>query len=153
MPAKGLGRDGSAAAARGEIIHASAVAVEGRALLILGPSGAGKSALALQMIALGAVLVADDRVALSAQPDGVIAAPAPNIAGLIEARGLGLMRMPHCSGRVVAALQLDRPEPARLPPDDRNMRYCEQDVPLLFRPPGDHVAAIMFLHLQHGREA
>lgn len=136
-----------------EIIHASAVAIDGRGLMILGPSGAGKSALALQMIALGAVLVADDRVALCADAGGLMAAPAPNIAGLIEARGLGLMRMPYEPARVVAALRLDRPEPARLPPDDRFVRYCEQDVPLLFRPPGDHLAAMMILHLQHGREA
>ena len=47
------------------ILHATCVAVDGRGLLILGPSGSGKSALALQLIALGAQLVADDRTRVS----------------------------------------------------------------------------------------
>ena len=68
------------------------LAVAGRGLLILGPSGAGKSALALQIMALGGQLVADDRVELTRQGDEVIArCPAP-LRGLIEARGLGLGR-------------------------------------------------------------
>ncbi|PIY73077.1 MAG: serine kinase, partial [Rhodobacterales bacterium CG_4_10_14_0_8_um_filter_70_9] len=83
----------------GGAIHAScvawAVAGKARGLLILGASGAGKSALALELIALGAALVADDQVALRRVGEAVVAAPPPPLAGLIEARGLGLLRMPH----------------------------------------------------------
>ena len=83
-------------------VHGTAVAVGGRGFLILGPSGAGKSGLALQMIALGADLVADDQVILT-QRDGVVylTAPAP-LAGLVEARGVGLLSVPALSE---AALQ------------------------------------------------
>ena len=66
-------------------IHGSCVAVAGRGLLILGPSGAGKSALALQIMALGGQLVADDRVELTRQGDEVIARCPVALRGLIEA--------------------------------------------------------------------
>ncbi|HHY02835.1 MAG TPA: serine kinase, partial [Paracoccus sp.] len=75
-------------------IHASAVAIEGRGLLILGPSGAGKSSLALALMAQGALLVADDRVLLDASEGQLIAAcPAP-LLGRIEARGVGILAAP-----------------------------------------------------------
>ena len=72
-------------------LHGSAVAVGEHALLITGAAGAGKTTLALEMIALGAELIADDRV--GAWPDGAgrlwLSAP-PNIAGLVEMRGFRL---------------------------------------------------------------
>ena len=76
----------------GPPLHASAVALTPAAgVLILGPSGVGKSSLALRLMALGARLVADDGVALTVQAGALIArAPAP-IAGLIEARGAGIL--------------------------------------------------------------
>ena len=55
------------------IMHASCVAVQGKGVLILGPSGAGKSSLALQLMALGADLVADDRTEISVQNGAAIA--------------------------------------------------------------------------------
>ncbi|HZD25785.1 MAG TPA: HPr kinase/phosphatase C-terminal domain-containing protein [Alphaproteobacteria bacterium] len=76
------------------LIHGTCVAVEGKAVLLRGPSGSGKSDLALRLIAGGAVLVADDQVEVTAEEDGLTArAPAP-IRGLIEVRGVGLVRMP-----------------------------------------------------------
>jgi len=73
------------------ILHASCVSFNGRAALITGSSGSGKSALALELMAYGASLVADDRVVLRAQ-DGQITASAPDtIKGLIEARGFGIL--------------------------------------------------------------
>lgn len=63
------------------ILHASCVALDGRGLLILGPSGSGKSALALELMALGADLVADDRTEIEGQgPDLVAAALRPSRA-------------------------------------------------------------------------
>lgn len=76
------------------IVHASAVAFgpEG-AILIEGPSGSGKSWLAMMLIDQGADLVADDRTVLMAQGGAIYArAPRP-IAGLIEVRGMGLLRL------------------------------------------------------------
>lgn len=97
-------------------LHASAVAFgPQRGVLILGPSGAGKSRLAMAMIGEGAQLVSDDQVLLCASDGELYArAPAP-IAGLIEARGLGLLTLPlRRLARIVLAVDLALP-PARLP--------------------------------------
>ena len=85
-------------------LHATAVAVGGRAALILGPSGAGKSTLALQAIMqpfsdggqpVSAQLVADDRVVVERSGTRLIASPPPSLAGKIEVRGVGILEMPH----------------------------------------------------------
>lgn len=75
-------------------VHGTAVAVGGRGFLILGPSGAGKSGLALQMIALGAELVADDQVNLIRREAAVLLSAPAALSGLIEARGVGLLTVP-----------------------------------------------------------
>ena len=99
-------------------LHGSAIAVGEHGLLIIGAAGAGKSTLALEMIALGAELVADDRVNL--QPEATsqlwLSAP-PGIAGLVEMRGFGLVRLAARS-RVTLKLiaDLDQIETERLPP-------------------------------------
>ena len=98
------------------VLQASAVAIEGRALLILGPPGAGKSSLALALIERGAELIGDDAVTLT--PDGarLIASPPPHIAGLIEVRGVGLIRLPLAAPAPVAlALELGAGPAERLP--------------------------------------
>ena len=83
-------------------VHASAVLVGARAVLIRGPSGSGKSQLALDLIEAGragasllARLVADDRVHLEAVSGRLLARPAEALAGLIEVRGIGLLRVTH----------------------------------------------------------
>ena len=53
------------------LLHGTAVSIDGCGLLILGPSGAGKSSLAIDMLALGAQLISDDRVWLRASPTGL----------------------------------------------------------------------------------
>ncbi len=74
-------------------VHGTAVAVGERGFLFIGPSGAGKSGLALQMIAMGAVLISDDQVMLSVDGKQVqMRAPEP-LRGLIEARGVGLINV------------------------------------------------------------
>ncbi len=79
---------------RSLIMQASVVVIGGRALAIEGPSGSGKSTLALALIDRGARLIGDDGVTLSCADGGVIAAPPPNIAGLIEVHGVGLVTLP-----------------------------------------------------------
>src|ERR1700683_2812319 len=83
----------------GASVHASAVLVQDRAVLIRGPSGSGKSRLAFDLILAGrsgqiaaAVLVCDDRVHLEANQGQIMVRPAPELAGLIEVRGLGIRR-------------------------------------------------------------
>ncbi len=82
-------------------IHATCVALDTGAVLLLGPSGSGKSDLALRLIDAGARLVADDGVFLTPGAQGLVArAPAP-IAGLMEVRGLGVVRVPSLASAVV----------------------------------------------------
>ena len=84
--------------------------------MIIGPSGAGKSSLALQLIALGAVLVADDRTTLTQRDGGWIADAPGTIAGQIEARGVGLLRVPYAGPTpVVLVVDLAQIEADRLP--------------------------------------
>jgi serine kinase of HPr protein (carbohydrate metabolism regulator) len=81
-------------------IHASAVLVGARAVLIKGPPGSGKSRLALALLQAGergmlpfARLVADDRAYVEAHHGRLLVRPAPSLAGLIEVRGLGIRRL------------------------------------------------------------
>ena len=76
-------------------IHATCVDVDGVGVLLRGPPGSGKSDLALRLISDGALLVADDRAELTADGDRVMVSPPPEIAGLMEVRGLGILRLDH----------------------------------------------------------
>ena len=75
------------------LLHATAVAIDGRAVLLRGVSGSGKSDLALRLIDAGARLVADDQSELCRQGDRIIVRAPATIAGLIEVRGIGIMRL------------------------------------------------------------
>jgi len=104
-------------------VHASAVLAGARAVLIRGPPGAGKSRLALELIeaarrgSIGfARLVGDDRVHLQAAGGRLLVRPAPELAGLIELRGLGILRRDHESCAVVGlVVDLDAEDAERLP--------------------------------------
>jgi HPr kinase/phosphorylase len=80
-------------------VHASAVKVGERAVLIRGPSGSGKSRLAFDLILSGrsgqlppAVLVGDDRVRFDTAGGQLFVRAVTELAGLIEIRGLGIRR-------------------------------------------------------------
>ena len=79
-------------------IHASCAALDGAGVLLMGPPGSGKSDLVLRLLRHGFDLVADDRVELE---HGVARAPEA-LAGLLEVRGLGIVRMPHVAEARVA---------------------------------------------------
>ncbi|TKW78601.1 MAG: serine kinase [Bradyrhizobium icense] len=94
-------------------VHASAVLVGASAVLIRGPSGSGKSRLAFELILAGragqvpsAILVGDDRVRLDTSGGKLIVRPAPELAGLIEVRGVGIRRIEHI-GEAVVGLVVD----------------------------------------------
>ncbi|SHM06209.1 Hpr(Ser) kinase/phosphatase [Paracoccus solventivorans] len=132
-------------------IHASAVAVEGRGLLILGPSGAGKSSLALALMAQGALLVADDRVLLDARNGRLIAACPPPLAGRIEARGMGILSAAAAGPVPVAqVVDLGRAETMRLPPR-RSITLQGIALPLVLGPMGPHLAPALRQLLLGGR--
>lgn len=75
------------------LVHATAVAIGGRAVLLRGPSGAGKSDLALRLIDAGADLVADDQCELRRVGGCVLVRAPATIAGLIEVRGIGILSL------------------------------------------------------------
>jgi HPr kinase/phosphorylase len=108
-------------------IHASAVLIAARAVLIGGPAGSGKSRLVLSLIhaaAQGLVsfarLVADDRAHVEATHGRLLVRPADALAGLIEVRGLGIRRLPFEPVAVVGLLvDLAVPEAERLPDQAR----------------------------------
>jgi HPr kinase/phosphorylase len=130
-----------------DIIHASCISAHGKGLLILGPSGAGKSALALQMIALGATLIADDRCEIWAA-SGTLHARAPSaIAGLIEARGIGILRLPYgAQTQVVAAIDLAPPQPVRLPPKN-SLTFAGISIDFLQYYPALHFPSALMCYL------
>lgn len=82
-------------------MHASVVSVKGQAVLLRGPSGFGKSDLALRMMDQGAELVSDDYVELDVQNGQIIARPPIAIQGLMEVRGLGVIKVRHLHEAVV----------------------------------------------------
>ncbi len=75
------------------LVHATTVAIDGEAVLLRGPSGSGKSDLALRLIDGGARLVADDQTLLRRVGSRVVATAPAAIAGLLEVRGVGLVRI------------------------------------------------------------
>ncbi|MCP5074459.1 MAG: serine kinase, partial [Rhodobacteraceae bacterium] len=80
-------------------------------------SGSGKSGLALQLLSLGAELVADDQVELSETESGIKARAPKALAGKIEARFIGVLEAVHCPWTTLCAVvDLDEPETERLPP-------------------------------------
>ena len=87
-----------------ETLHASCVAVEGRAVLISGRSGSGKSDLALRLIDRGAVLVSDDYTIVRRVSGQLLARAPANIEGRMEVRGLGILPFPSISDVPVALL-------------------------------------------------
>ncbi len=108
-------------------IHASCAARDGAGVLLLGAPGSGKSELVLRLLDHGFRLVADDRVEVS---DGVARAPAA-LAGLLEVRGLGIVRLAHqAHARLALAVTLDPPEGGweRMPCP---ARHAALDLPLL----------------------
>ena len=75
------------------MVHATAIAIEGAAVLLRGPPGAGKSDLALRLIDGGARLVADDQAELRRADNQILVSAPAAIAGLIEVRGVGILRV------------------------------------------------------------
>jgi len=99
-----------------EQMHATAIAIEGQGVLILGASGRGKSALALELVAMGARLISDDIVFIELREGVLHAVAPPTSGGRIEARGIGILRVPATPAAPLAlCVDLDRVEPDRLP--------------------------------------
>ena len=114
-----------------ETIHASTVAVEGRAVVISGPSGAGKSDLALRLLDRGFSLVSDDQTTIRRDGDRLIASAPPNIAGKLEIRGVGIVDMDVLKDVPVALFVELTSEIQRLPDDSRERPLLGVRLPLI----------------------
>ena len=121
--------------------HGTAIALGHRAVLIVGPSAGGKSDLALRCLTLapsalipqGAQLVADDRVILTPAAGRLYVEAPASISGLIEVRGLGILRVPHVPrADLVLIAELAPPEEIERLPDPPLTRAIEGvELPLV----------------------
>ena len=114
-----------------ETMHATAVAAEGRAVLICGPSGSGKSDLALQLIDRGFVLVSDDQTIVRKSGGRLLADAPDSIAGKLEIRGIGIVEMERVGDVGVALVVELTSDIQRLPDDSRERVVLGIPVPLI----------------------
>jgi serine kinase of HPr protein (carbohydrate metabolism regulator) len=114
-----------------ETVHASTVATDGRAVVILGPSGSGKSDLALRLLDRGFTLVSDDQTVVKKDGERLVASAPPNIAGKLEIRGIGIVDMDTVTNIPVALLVELTSEIQRLPDDSRERVILGTRVPLI----------------------
>ncbi len=114
-----------------ETVHASCVAMDGKAVLISGPSGSGKSDLALRLIDRGFTLVSDDQTFLRKSGDRLLASAPATIAGKLEIRGIGIVDMPAASDVPVSLLVELTSEIQRLPDDSRERMVLGLPLPLI----------------------
>lgn len=113
-------------------LHASCCARNGRGVLIVGPPGSGKSSLLLRLLGHGFGLVADDQVVLN----GLDAHAPPALAGILEVRGAGLMRLAFLRAtRLALVVELGVEE--RLP--ERRADPC-MGLPILSLRPHCHMS-------------
>jgi serine kinase of HPr protein (carbohydrate metabolism regulator) len=122
-----------------ERIHATCVALRSgrrwRAALLRGPPGSGKSDLALRLIDGGARLVADDQTELMRKGKALFASSPATIAGLIEARGIGIVKLARdqlvARAPVVLLVDLTSPERVERLPQQARERLLGVDLPVL----------------------
>jgi serine kinase of HPr protein (carbohydrate metabolism regulator) len=114
-----------------ETVHASTVALDGRAVLISGPSGSGKSDLALRLLDRGFMLVSDDQTIVKRGDDRLIATAPPTIAGKLEIRGIGIVEMERVDDVPVALVVELKSDIERLPDDSRERQILGVKLPLI----------------------
>ena len=116
----------------GASLHASCVLLGETGVLIRGASGAGKSMLAWTLIETElnagrqACLVADDRVLLSVEGGRLVARAPHKLAGLIELRGLGILRVAFAPRAIIDLIvDLSETPPPRLPDPEAQVTRLE----------------------------
>ena len=114
-----------------ETIHATTVALDGRAVLISGPSGSGKSDLALRLIERGFTLVSDDQTIVRRDGERLIGSAPSNIAGKLEVRGVGIVDIDHLDDVPIDLLVELTGDIQRMPDDSRQRVLLGVEVPLI----------------------
>jgi len=106
--------------------------MDGAGILLRGPPGSGKSDLALRLIDGGARLVADDQTELRRSGAGIVVSAPPEIAGLLEIRGIGIVPCPTTAAAPLClVVDLVKPDSVERLPDPRHCRYLDCDIPVL----------------------
>lgn len=136
----------------GDTVHASCILVGSAGILIRGRSGAGKSRLGERILSearlrgLLALAVADDRVALAARSGRLVASCPPQLSGLWERRGEGIVQV-AAEPRAVVRLVVDLvPDSAleRMPePGAMRAQLCGVEIARLAVPCGREGAAAL----------
>jgi serine kinase of HPr protein (carbohydrate metabolism regulator) len=123
-------------------VHATCIAIDGHGILLRGPPGSGKSDLALRAIAAGARLVADDQVVLAREGDAVIGSAPPALLGLIEIRGLGIMRIAaDAQARITLVADMASAAAVDRMPEPRSCQIAGLSLPALALDPFQPSAA------------
>lgn len=137
----------------GSLIHGTCVEIEGKGVLLVGSSGSGKSATALALIALGAKLISDDQVGLHVDNGSLIARPIRDYEGLIEARGIGILKVLHApQAELALCVDMDQTELQRLPPS-RKFEMLGVSIDLVLGRDNWHLAAGIVALLKGGRHS
>ena len=138
-----------------QTIHASTIVLGEAGILIRGEAGVGKSTLARQILDEAAArrifarLVADDRTQVEARHGRVLARRVEAVAGLIEVRGLGLLRRPSEPAAILRlVVDLSGAEPGRLPTaEERSVALCGILLPRFRARSGADLAGMVLAHI------
>lgn len=125
-----------------QMVHGTAISIDGHGVLILGESGSGKSDLALRLIDRSAVLVSDDIVYLESHGDSLSLVHAPSIAGKIEVRGVGICDVDFTPSAPLRLVVEFANAPDRMPEDDARAKMGDCLVPLCRLNPFEASSAI-----------
>jgi serine kinase of HPr protein (carbohydrate metabolism regulator) len=125
-----------------QMIHGTAISIGGHAVLIMGESGSGKSDLALRLIDRGAILISDDVVFLETRDNAPLLTVAPNIAGKIEVRGVGIFDVHFIASAPLRLVIEFVDAPDRLPEDIAHTIIGDYVVPVSKLNPFEQSSAI-----------
>ena len=135
------------------LYHATALVVGDTGLLLLGESGSGKSTLAAALITRGGQLIADDEVHLSTAGGLLVASPPASLAGIIELRGFGLVRLPHLASHPLHLVVRCQTQPPERLPEPETTTLLGLTLPIItLNPVATHSAECLMLWVEAMQE-